>query len=251
MEYAICILTIRPNKNVVQFYNMFTNYDVFFIIDDIHYDCSAFKTMYPSIQFIQISNEECDYHGYKHSSHMPRSSLDFNPIVAWDRALYYFCNVNTKYNHIWFLEEDVFIYGEETILNIDTNNTYILSDLLCRDKTPKSKKGEWQWFWPAIFIPFEEPYFQSMICVTRMSRKLLNHIAQYIEIHKKLFFVEAMFPTIAHKHNLIYNTPSEFQNILWRYDWQLTELTKYDFFHPLKNPDKHQQLRKNMIIPNL
>jgi len=52
---------------------------------------------------------------------MPYSSLIFNEIIAWDRALYYFSVINKNYENIWFLEDDVFIYGEETFQMLITN----------------------------------------------------------------------------------------------------------------------------------
>jgi len=176
---------------------------------------------------------------------MPSSSLTFNEIISWDKAIYYFATVNKcSYEFVWFLEDDVFIYGEETIQSVD--DKYSNSDILCRDKTPESKPDEWQWFWPAIHINFERPYFQSTICVVRMSSKLLDCINDYVVSNKRMFFIEAMFPTIAHKHNLIYDTPDEFTKIIWRNDWKQEDLTKHDFVHPMKRFDLHKEFRKNI-----
>jgi len=61
---AICILTIIPHIDFIEFYNNFTNYDIFFIIDDYNYNCKIIKDLYPSINFIQISNNECNNNGF-------------------------------------------------------------------------------------------------------------------------------------------------------------------------------------------
>jgi hypothetical protein len=241
---AICILTITPNIEFIEFYNSFKNYDVFFIVDDNSYDCEILKQKYPLLNFIQLSNEECDKNGFKHSSYMPNSSLVFNEIISWDRALYFFSNINTTYEFVWFLEDDVFIYGEETVQNLD--NKYFNSDLLCKDKIPEPKENEWQWFWPAININFERPYFQSPICAVRMSKLLLHYINDYIQQTKKMFFIEAMFPTIAHKYNLIYDMPQEFSKLVWRNNWQQNDLNRVDFVHPIKNFNMHSIFRKNI-----
>lgn len=239
---AICIVTIEPHIEFVEFYNAFNSYDIFFMIDNNNFDCDKLKTRYPRLNFIQLSNNECENAGFKHSSYMPHSSLVFNEIISWDKAVYYFTSLNKSYDYVWFLEDDVFIYGEETIQNID--NKYSNSDILCRDKNPESKPDEWQWFWPAIHINFERPYFHSPICAVRMSKKLLESIYDYISLNKKLFFIEAMFPTIAHKNNLIYDTPDEFKKIVWRCDWKQSDLNKCDFVHPIKNFEMHKKFRE-------
>ena len=241
---AICVLTIVPHIELVKFYNTFINYDIFFIIDDNNYDCTEFKQNFSSINFIQILNEECNKHGFKHSSYMTNSSIIFNEIISWDKALYFFSNINLNYEHIWFLEDDVFVYGEETVQNLD--NEYLNSDFLCRDKIPYPKENEWPWFWPAININFEKPYFHSAICAVRMSKQLLYYINEYIQINKQMFFIEAMFPTIAHKYNLIYDMPKEFIKLIWRNNWKQNDLNKVDFVHPIKDFNMHKEFRKNI-----
>ena len=251
---AICILTIKPHLELINFYIQFKNYDVYFVIDDLNYDCDLLRTTYPTIKFIQIPNEVCESSGFKYSSYMQSSSLTFNEIIAWDRAMYYFtngCDCDCQYDFVWFMEDDVFIYGEETIDAVDKN--YPNSDILCRDKTPESKPDEWQWFWPAIHINFERPYFQSLICVVRMSNKLLKCINEYVTSNKRMFFIEAMFPTIAHKNNLVYDTPVEMNKIVWRNDWKEEQhnITKTDFVHPVKCIDLHKEFRNKLLQPYL
>ena len=238
---AICVITINPNIEMVKFYNSFKKYDIFFIIDDLFFNTKELNEMYPNIQFIQIDNKTCNETGYIHSSYMPTSSLIFNEIIGWDRAIYFFCNIKTNYKNVWFFEDDLFIYNEETINVIDEK--YTNADILCRDKNPESKPDEWQWFWPAIQVEFERPYFHSPICAVRMSQTMLSCIKKYIEKHKKMFFIEAMFPSIAHYYKLTYYTPKEFEKIVWRHDWQKEEILKSDFVHPIKDINKHDEYR--------
>jgi hypothetical protein len=44
-----------------------------------------------------------------------------------------------------------------------------------------------------------------------------------------------MFPSIAHRHNLIYDTPEEFQTIYWRHDWKPSDINETGLFHPMKD----------------
>jgi hypothetical protein len=240
MKCALCIITVRPSILWIEFLST-SQYDVFFMIDQTDIDYSEmYREKYPSIHFMQIGNEECLFFGYKHSSYMPNSSLVFNEIIAWDKALYYFSHIRTEYDHVWFLEDDVFIYDENTLLNIDKKYD---SDLLCRDKNPEPREKEWQWFWPAIKINFPPPYFHSPICAVRMSKTLLSFIKEYVLSNQTLFFIEAMFPTIAHRHNLLHDTPAEFQKLVWRYDWNPKDLMKTDLVHPLKKIENHVVFR--------
>ena len=58
--------------------------------------------------------------------------------------LYYFSKLNTSYKNVWFIEEDVYVPNEKSIINID--NKY-KNDLLC-NKYQTNKDGQingWEW----------------------------------------------------------------------------------------------------------
>jgi len=234
---AVCLVTIRPSSVWTDLLKQFQNYDVFIVVDNIDTE---------SVGVIKITNDECIRHGYIHSSYMPNSSLTFNEIIAWDRALYYFTNINTGYDNVWFFEDDVFFYDENTLLNID--KTYPKSDILCKEKNSEPKSGEWSWFWPAIHIHFPPPYFHSPICAVRMSNSLLSHLNEYVKQNKVLFFIEAMFPSIAHYNHLTYDSPAELGQLHWRKDWTIDELNKSQVFHPMKNMEQQREFRSLLML---
>jgi hypothetical protein len=240
MHTAICLMTINPDYIWIEFLSKFKNYDIYIVVDNLDINADIYLDKYPTINFVKVSNDTCINSGYIHSIHMPTSSLRFKEIVAWDRALYYFTN-EKFYDKIWFFEEDCFFYDEETILDIDRK--YPDPDILCRDKIPEPKEGEWGWFWAAINIHFPPPYFHSLICAVRMSKTLLFHINEYVKIHKKLFFIEALFPSIAHKNNLIYELCDELEPLYWRRDWKLEEFNKNKIYHPVKNIEEQRIAR--------
>jgi hypothetical protein len=244
---AIALITREPTETWLVFLSTFRGYDVYIILDNLECDLRTYSATYPTLQFIQIPNRECIDHGYIHSSYMPTSSLHFNEIIAWDRALYYFDIVNrNKYDHVWFFEDDVFFYGEETILAIDQK--VVDADLVCRDKNPEPGPGEWGWFWPAITIGFPPPYFHSPICAVRMSKTLLSCIAEYVQVNKKLFFIEALFPSIAHLHGLKYQVcGEEMETLYWRRDWKMEEFGKTQLYHPVKNQEEHARIRSSLL----
>jgi len=239
---AIALITREPNEKWLDFLATFQEYDVYIILDNLVCDTEKYTAAYPTLRFIQIPNQDCIHHGYIHSSYMPTSSLHFNEIISWDRALYYFTNVNREYDHVWFFEDDVFFYGEETILAIDQK--VVDADLVCRDKNPEPAPGEWGWFWPVITIEFPPPYFHSPICAVRMSKTLLSCIADYVRQSKKLFFIESMFPSIAHLHGLKYQVcGEEMETLYWRRDWTMEEFGKTQIYHPVKNLEEHARIR--------
>jgi len=241
MKNAVCLLTINPNEIWINFLSKFLNYDIYIVIDNLDFDTETLKEKYPNIHFIKIKDKDCIESGYIYSSYMPTSSLKFNEIISWDRALYFFTNINTNYEKVWFLEDDVFLYNEKTILNIDSK--FPNSDILCKEKNPQPKEGEWQWFWPAIHVAFPPPYFQSQICAVRMSKTLLFHIDEYVKESKRLFFIEAMYISIAYRNNLLYENCEELDQIHWRRDWNKEEFNKDKIFHPIKNIDEHVIIR--------
>ena len=241
MKNAICLITIHPSQVWLAFLSTVTQYDVYILVDNLEFDYDIYKEMYPTINIIKITNEECTHYGYIHSSYMPNSSLHFNEIIAWDRALCYFTNKNTIYKHVWFFEDDVFFYNEDTLLHID--NAYLESDILCREKNPEPKPGEWCWFWPAITINFSGPYYHSPIAAVRMSNKLLGLLNEYVKVNKKLCFIEALFPSIAHKNSLLYDSPIQLNQIHWRNEWAAENMTKSHIYHPIKNMLEQKEKR--------
>jgi hypothetical protein len=242
MKKAICLLTINPSIIWIDFLSNIQNYDIYIVVDNLDSDIDIYKNIYPTIHFVKISNTDCINSGFIHSSYMPTSSLKFNEIIAWDRALHYFTNVNSNYDQVWFFEDDCFFYHENTLLNIDIK--YPNSDLLCKDKNPEPKDNEWKWFWPAITIHFPSPYFHSPICAVRMSKNMLNHLYEYICQHRRLCFIEALFPSIAHRNNLMYTLCEEMSQIYWRHDWVLNEFNEYGIFHPIKNVEEQFKIRR-------
>jgi hypothetical protein len=241
MKSAICLITIKPNRIWLDFLNNFDNYDIYIVVDDLITDYKIYKNIYSKINFIKIYDGECKQYGYIHSSYMPTSSLIFNEIIAWDRALCYFTIMNKTYEQVWFFEDDVFFYNEQTILNIDLK--YPESDFLCKDKNPQPKEGEWNWFWPAIQIHFPGPYFHSPICATRLSKIYLEKLDEYIKLNKKLAFIEALLPSIGHYMNLKVTLVDEFKQIYWRKDWYQSEMNNHDIFHPMKDMEQQKEMR--------
>ena len=244
-DKCICVIFHKPNYLYMDFLNTIQGYDIVVVIDDEsekYYEKNKefFDTKYPRLMIAQFNYVNCIEEGFQ------LSNFTLNKIVSgWDKALYFFyllyhnrIDTKNKYQHVWFIEDDVFFNDANILKNIDAN--YPKSDLLTKPFENK-KKGEW--LWDIIDVPLKEPHYNTLVCACRMSFKLLCHIFKYAETYKKLMFIEAMFPTIAMKSNLQCDFPEELNTILYRHDWHYNEMNKTNIFHPVKNIDFHRFLR--------
>ena len=230
----LCIIANIPEKRWCFFLNEFKNYKVYIIVNDNEYDLTEYIRIYKNIEFIKIDESKCISNGY--------TNCEFSDklINGWDKALYYFSSINTDYKNIWFMEDDVFIYNENLLINID--NKYKSHDILCNSSFKEAKLDEW--LWKHINIKFPPPYFCGMMCAIRMSNKMLSCLKDYATKNKTLFFLEALFPTIAKYNKLIYiSNPPEFLTVTHRQQWNLNELDCHHIYHPLKNLQNHIDAR--------
>ena len=122
----ICLITFTPKEIWCDFLNSFKNYYIFIIVDDNNFNLSNFINNYKNITFIQVEETKCKLNGFINTNFM------INKLISgWDKALYYF-GIEYQYNNykfIWFMEDDVFFYNENTIIQIDKQyiNTFILN----------------------------------------------------------------------------------------------------------------------------
>jgi hypothetical protein len=244
MKKCIAIICRQPQLSWLYFLNAFENYDIFFIIDDNQTDYNImYKSLFPQINFIQIDEKVCQDAGFNNSS----TALGFKTVIAWDKALYFFSQINKDYEHMWFIEDDVFFYNENTILTIDTN--YPESDILSQSYEGginiDGKRDDWHW---SLIIPhirdIKPPYYSTIICAVRMSKSLMMCINEYVTKNKSIFYIESFFSTIAKSNNLIYDNPLELRTIISSRRWDFDELNRVNLFHPIKNVVDHVNLRR-------
>jgi len=238
IKNIICLITFRPQEIWCKFLNQFKNYNIFIIVDDNNFNLSNFINNYKNITFIQIEDSKCKLNGF----------IDINftlhkLITGWEKALYYFA-VEYQYNNhkfIWFMEDDVFFYNENTIIQIDQQ--YINDDLLSSNYRINNDGNKNTWHWNRINIEYNPPYYEGMMCVVRFSNNMLKCILEYAKKNKTLYFMEALFPTTAIKNNLKYNTPIEFTNIHYRYNFEKKDINKTNLYHPVKDLNNHINFR--------
>ena len=225
---AICLITFRPNKIWCDFLDAFSNYKIFIIVDDNHFDLSDF--LYENIVFVKVEYEKCILNGYINSNFTLKKIIS-----GWDKALYYFGIEETDYDFVWFLEDDVFFYNENTIIQIDKQ--YTSEDLLSNIFKESANKNEWHW--DKIDIEYPPPYYYGMMCIVRFSRKMISCINDYAYKNNVLFFLESLFPTIVIKNGLIYANPNEFNHIFHKYNFGDKDIDKDNLYHPVKRLEQH------------
>jgi hypothetical protein len=236
MNSAICVVTLRPDELWCEFLNDFINYDVFIVVDDEKFDTTQLQNKYKKINFVQLTEKEC--------GDFKRANLLFlrRFVTGWDKAIYWFCK--QQYEKVWFIEHDVFFYSEETLIQIDKK--FPEEDLLSKRYVTNQNGNLDIWHWRKFNIEFDPPWYRTMVCTVRASNNLLKCIENYVYENQTLFFIEALFPTIAIKNELDYKTPEEFNEIYFRKEFDKENIKHNQLYHPLKNPEQHFSLRTKL-----
>jgi hypothetical protein len=168
-------------------------------------------------------------------------------VIAYDKFLWIFCKRNLdNLDNIWVFEDDCFIPSIDALINL--NNKYKNFDLVTPNNFLKTDTIP-DWHWKHIFGSIKKPYYYSMVCAAMFSKKMLSEIKKYAEKNNKLFFIESMFNTIAMQKELKVTDANELKSIVWMGEWDLNHFVQLpnNIFHPIKELDKHNQYRKDIL----
>ena len=166
-------------------------------------------------------------------------------ITAWEKALYYFCKIEVEHEYVWFIEDDVFIPSVDLIAEIDAKHPD--ADLLCKQHFSKVESPSWSGWKMSEHTMIEGPYYQSICCAVRISRRLLSAIQDFAALHKRLIFLEFFFNTLAVQKGFKIETPAALKFI--HFDRQPFIFNKNYMYHPVKNYKLHPVIRKNIGSP--
>jgi len=237
----LCLISKNPEKRWCEFLNKFNNYKIYIIVEDNDFDLSEFNNDYKNINFIKIDDEKCNSNGYINTD------CESDKLVnAWDKALYYFGVENKNYEFIWILEDDVFFHEENTLIEIDKQ--YSDEDLLSNLYYPNTDNThENLWNWDNININYNEPYYSGYMNSVRVSNKMIKCINYYATKNNKLFYINALFPTIAIKNNLKYITPTELSNVKQIKNYEKSDINNKNIYHPEIQLNMHIYYRTHLI----
>jgi hypothetical protein len=240
MKKAIVFLTDSPKKQTIDFAEklILTNdFDVF-VISDTKTEINSNKA-----KLIHISDDVCIDEGYKGCNINENSTHIKKEVIAWDKFLYYFCEIENSYDYFWVFEDDCFIPKIDTIKNLDI--AYSDYDLVSANNNLKTDNAL-DWHWKHIVNKINPPYYYSMVCGVGLSKKLMNQIKKYVDENKTLFHIEAMFNTIAMQNDLSVISPLELKTIVWQGHWDIDFFIQLqdNVFHPIKDIENHDKLRQ-------
>ncbi len=244
MRDALCLISVVPNYELLQFYNKFIYYDVYIIVDNNYFDLSEYKEKFPKLNFVQINNEECIQNGF-YNTH---TCTFWKNVIGWDKVIYKMCQERKKYNYIWIVEDDVFIPREKTLRLIDAKEEYKDIDLIANSPFTEGNYDIWLWHLFIDTVKLEKPFYNGMMCAIRVTNPLLEKIEEYVSINKTLFFLEALFPTIAKHHGLKCQDINEIKTITFRDEFEDDEIKSTNLYHPFKEIERHRKVRELLYI---
>lgn len=241
-EKAIAFLTVQPHAELLKFADTIKSQlaiDVYIIVDDYNW-----QPIHGNYTTVQITDEMAIAKGYNGVNIGTNSTMINKSPIALDKCLYWFCECLT-YQQVWIFEDDVFIPSLDSIKNLITK--YSKYDLVTPNNFKKTDKVM-DWHWKHIFESINPPYYYSMVCAMGVSRKVLKAIKQYVEKNNKLFFMEAIFNTIAMQNGLRVVGAKELKSIVWLGEWSLNQMVQLpnNLYHPVKNISDHNKMRMEL-----
>lgn len=249
-KHAICLLTFQPTESLFSLYlDLLNTYDIYAIVDDNSWDISILQNTFPTMNFIQINEDLCKQMGYTSLSYLTKKGEPH----AWDKAMLYFCETNTiPYNHIWFIEDDVFLPKTNIIPHLD--KSYNHQDLLIRDM--KKSTSKWTHYKESLQKSnsiLHNQLHNSLVCIMRLSKKFIEIIRNYVQKHHQMFFLEAFYPSLAIHHKLSYQTINAFKYIVFKQNWNIDFIMKHSnyVFHPVKDITLQHSFRNCIQNPNV
>lgn len=239
MNNIISLLCYIPNDIYCNFLNNFINYKIYIIVDK-NMNLEKFKDKYKNIKFLKLNTDICIQKNYINSCQEIYKNLPKS--ISWDKAMYIFCEFEINFDHIWFIEDDVFFKNENTLLNIDKK--YKNSDLLTKEWLKNYKYDKNYSVWDYIKMEcFNEPHYLTEIACCRVSKKLINAIKYNVYIYKKMHCLEAYLPTLCIKNNLLLKEAQELNTIFYKKNYEKKDINDSHIYHPIKDHNKHLEFR--------
>lgn len=253
---AICILCRKIEPAWINFLKTFQYYENLFIIVDEDL-CKNGASTQPDdvvetticgggrgrsrIKIVYVPANICRDAGFTNSS----TSANLPPVIAWDKALYYFANyIANKFPHVWFIEDDVFLAREQLLSHIDIDSNIASADLICQ--TPEYGDTAWNHWCGDNARMLMTSRSHALVCICRISAAMLSAIDDFVGANGRLCFIEALFPTLTTQNNFLHiYSHRYFEGVFYDKKWEDDDVVAepYRFYHPVKKIDNHVDLR--------
>ena len=255
MKTAIVFLCKEINGNTLAFANEIANKNfahVYIVSDELEKYFVGLpdmnwitNTTHPATKFY-VRDSACIKDGYVGCNISETATHIKKQVIAYDKFLWIFARLQFGgYDNIWVFEDDCFIPSIDALINL--NEKYKKFDLVTANNFLKRDRIN-DWHWNYIVNRIEAPYYYSMVCAAMFSKRLLAEIKNYVDANCRLFYIEAMFNTIAMQKGLKVTDASELKSIVWMGEWGLDEFVQLpnNIFHPIKDLEKHKEFRKDI-----
>lgn len=234
-KVVIALLCVCPTERVIEFAkNYAVTHPTYIICDDPGCDTPTL----PNITFIKLTDDECRRRGYSNSN----PAISKRP-SAWDKVILYFCEQNLEPEHVWFIEEDVFVPRADIFKELDQR--YPNTDLVTKQHVKDSEDPGFE-FWYDGDGKMERPFYRSLVCCTRVSRRLFDKVKELHDEKNTLCFIEILFNTLAVQNNFSIQQPGELQSIIFRHTWTEDTVNSNGLFHPIKDTKLHDTYRERL-----
>ena len=232
---VVCFLCVCPTEPVLRAARMVSEqYKTYILCDNI--ECKTPDD--PNLTFIKISDAESAAAGWT------RSNITIaKPTTAWDKVLYYFCVKDTSPANLWIIEEDVFLPNAQLLADIDAKHPD--ADLIAKQNVREEDDPAFLWWFDADGY-LEKPLYRSLVCATRLSRRMLDSVRDFVRQHKRLVFIEIIFNTLAVQQGMKMALPDELSTIIWRHQWTEDTIDDKHLFHPIKDVELHDSYRDRL-----
>ena len=232
---VIALLCVCPTERVIEFAKNYAKTHPTYIICD---DPGCATPELPNITFVKLTDDDCKRTGYNNGN----TAITKRP-SAWDKVLLYFCEQNLSPEHVWFVEEDVFVPRPDIFKELDQR--YPTTDLVTKQHVKDEQDPSFE-FWYTGDGKMERPFYRSLVCATRVSRRLLQKVKELHDTHNSLVFIEIMFSTLSVKNNFTIEQAPELQSIIFRHTWTEETVNPDALFHPIKDTALHDTYRERL-----
>ena len=259
---AVFLLIDDVNHSWFAFINEFKFYKVFVCIGFDHNikkeDMDLLEETYSNINFIKEDRGVARIYGYKGWRDLNQPGRSY----AHEKALYFLSKNIESYDYVWMIDEDVFLFNENTLINIDLQ--YQGQDFLVRNINCEKffNSSDWENLWgngediqglkegkaykdnigfPRL-NPETDPLYQSICSAVRISKIMLYSIQSYAAHAKRLFHRDYYLPMSSIYNDYSIACPLEMQAITGarRVPWKYHEINSECIFSPVENKKLEQ-----------